>query len=242
MNRSSFVLGLVVGVAGLAIEVRAGIVVVGHYTFNDNALPSGFSVVGAGTPTFSGGQMILDGTSAIRNTATPLTATDNFGIEAILTPSANDSFNFFVSNSNGANNGWGLLSIDGAYRAIAEGAGVFGTGGGAATVDQEVRLALVRAGGTATLYVNNVAVSGTTGAERLAASILTIGVNQQTNEPAFEGFFKGSINEVRLFTFEAGAFSVSDLLTQPTPVPEPSGIALLAMSLAGLGLVRRRHR
>jgi autotransporter-associated beta strand protein len=189
------------------------------YTFNDDQAPAGFSVVGTGTPGYGGGQLVLDGTAALK-IPSPLTATDNFAIEVICTPAANDAFNFSVSLNNGANNGWGLLQIAGIYQGIAEGAGMFGTSAGAATPGTPVRLALVRAGGVATVYKNGVAQTATTTTPRATPTALTIGANQGTTIPTFEGWFKGSIDEVRVFTFFPGQFDpATDLLTGPTLPP-----------------------
>ena len=189
------------------------------YTFNDDQTPAGFSVVGSGTPGYGGGQLILDGTVALK-TPTPLTATDNFAIEVICTPAANDAFNFSVGLNTGVNNGWGLLQQAGIFEAIAEGVGTFGTSAGAATPGTPVRLALVRAGGVATVYRNGVAQTATSTASRIAPTLLTIGANQNSTTPTFEGWFKGSIDEVRVFTFFPGQFDpATDLLTGPTLPP-----------------------
>lgn len=189
-----------------------------EYTFNDDQIPAGFSVVGAGTPTYRGGQLVLDGTSAL-TIAAPLSATDNFAIEIICTPAANDAFNFSVALNNGANNGWGLLQIAGINQGIAESAGPFGQAG-AATLGTPVRLALVRAGGVTTVYKNGVAQPNTTTALRATPTTLTIGANQGTTTPTFEGWFRGTIDEVRLFTFFPGEFDpATDLLGEPTQPP-----------------------
>jgi hypothetical protein len=182
------------------------------YTFNDNTTPAGFTVVGS--PTYSGGQLVLDG-SACLTMATPVTAPDNFAIEVICTPTVNDDFNFSAVLNNGANNGWGLLQVSGTYLGIAEGAS-FLSSAGPATLGTPVRLALVRAGGLTTVYENGVAVGPPYSGSRATPTTLTIGASQN-NATTYEGFFKGSIDEVRVFTFFPGTFNpATDLLTGPT--------------------------
>ena len=203
----------------VSINVLSRIQNLHDYTFNDNQAPAGFSNVGTGTPAYGGGQLVLDGTAALK-IATLVTATDNFVIEVICTPAANDTFNFSVGLNNGANNGWGLLQISGNYQAIAEGSGGFGTSAGAATLGTPVRLALVRSGGVSTVYKNGVAQTTTTTASRAVPTVLTIGANQSTTTPTFEGWFKGTIDEVRVFTFFPGQFDpATDLLAGPTLPP-----------------------
>ena len=184
------------------------------YTFNDNATPAGFT--GIGSPTYSGGQLVLDGSSCL-TMATPVTATDNFVIEVICTPTVNDGFNFSVSLNDGVNNGWGLLQISGTYLGLAEGAAYLSSAG-PATLGTPVRLALVRAGGLTTIYENGVAAVGTPyDGSRATPTTLTIGASTTTTAPFFGGFFKGSIDEVRVFTFYPGQFNpATDLLTGPT--------------------------
>ena len=164
-----------------AAPAGATLQTVTDYSFENNATPAGFTAVGS--PTYSGGQLVLNGTNCLTK-ATPLTATDNFGIEVIATPTTNDSFNFIVANNNGANNGWGLVQISGTNQAIAEGAATFGLAG-AATLGTPVRLALVRAGGVATVYRNGVA-SGTT--QTAAVTLVVPGVVNGGFESSFTGW------------------------------------------------------
>ena len=188
-------------------SARATITTVASYDFNNNATPAGATAVGS--PTYANGQLVLNGSSCL-SMASPISATDNFGMEVICTPTANDSYNYSLSLNNGANNGWGILQLSGAYQGVAEGAqnGFFGNAGaGSAVPGVTVRLALVRAGGVTTLYRNGVAVGTTTAISRDIPAKFTIGGNQLNTTPVFEGFFEGSIDEVRVFTFDAGAFN-----------------------------------
>lgn len=219
--------------AAAASPAWATITTVADYTFNNNAAPSGFTAIG--TPTYSGGQLILDGASALE-IATPLTATDNFGLEAIVTPSTFDAFNFAVANHDGANRGAGIVSIgstDTIWQGLLERSAQFGSSPSA--MGSEVRLALVRDAGTTTLYVNGANYGTTTAVPDFGtgATTLTIGGNRDNNG-ALEGLFKGSINEVRLFTFAPNGFNpTTDLLTHAT-VPEPSAIVSIVTGLLGL--------
>jgi hypothetical protein len=210
---------------------EASILVVKDYTFDNNLLPEGFTAVGTGTPTFQNGSLSLDGTAAIE-VATPLKAIDNFGIEAVVTASSFDAFNFVVSNHNGANKGVGLLSEGTDWHAILQQAGDFGAV--AATPQTPVHLALVRDSGITSLYVEG-SLKATSNAVPACGetdlSTFSIGANRN-NTGALEGLFKGSMDEVRLFTFAAGQFNPStDLLTA---VPEPSSVALAITGLFGL--------
>ena len=203
----------------------AAITPVATYDFNNNATPAGATAVGS--PTYSNGQLVLNGSSCL-SMASPISATDNFGMEVICTPTFNDSYNYSLSLNNGANNGWGILQLSGAYQGIGEdGGGFFGNAGaGSAVLNAPVRLALVRAGGVTRIYRNGLEVGTSNNLSRNTLTKFTIGGNQLTTAPVFEGFFKGSIDEVRVFTFAPGAFNpVTDLnnLTVTTTADEDNG-------------------
>jgi hypothetical protein len=103
--RGSLATSGLLGAANPQLEVLA------DYTFDDNRTPPGF--VEIGDPAYADGRLVLDGDDAIELVPTPLAATDNFVIEARVRmtgfPSNERNFAFPVSNSNGANQGWGLL-------------------------------------------------------------------------------------------------------------------------------------
>jgi hypothetical protein len=209
--------------------------VVDHYTFNDNATPAGVTTLG--TPSYSGGSLILNRSTGLKDDAT-VGVTDNFGIEVIATFSGSfPAFSFPLALTNGSNNGFGVVSIGSAVSG--HGNSLLGPFGGfTAVIGTEYRLAIVRSGGTSTFYVDGLAQTGTNGSTPATPTILTIGYNQLSS--GGEGFMTGSINEVRSFTFAAGAFDAgSDLLPAAT-IPEPSVLGLLA--LPGLALLRRRRR
>lgn len=214
---------------------QGAVTVVDHHTFNDNATPAGLTTLG--TPVYSGGSLILNGSTGLLDSST-VGVTDNFGIEVIGTFEGTfPSFSFPLALTNGSNNGFGVVSIGSTVSGHGNNmGGPFG--GFTATVGTEYRLAVVRSGGTSTFYVNGVAQAGTTGTTPATPSILTIGYNQLIGGGP-EGFMTGQINEVRTFTFAPGAFDAnSDLLSVAT-IPEPSVIGLLA--LPGLVLLRRRR-
>jgi hypothetical protein len=52
---------------------------------------------------------------------------------------------------------------------------------------------------------------------------------------AATGYYNGSIDEARIFTFNAGEFSTADLL-----IPEPSAMLLGGIGAGGLLMTRRR--
>jgi hypothetical protein len=214
---------------------HAAVTVVDHHTFNDNATPAGLTTLG--TPTYSGGSLILNGSTGLLDNST-VGVTDNFGIETIMTFDGSfPTFSFPLALTNGSNNGFGVVSIGNAVSGHANNlSGAFG--GFTATVGTEYRLAIVRSGGTSTFYLNGVAQPGTTISTPATPSILTIGYNiDNSSNP--EGFMTGKINEVRTFTFAPGAFNASSDLLSAATIPEPSVISLVV--LPGLVLLRRRR-
>ena len=85
--------------------------VVADYSFDDHKTPDGFREIG--DPTYENGRLILDGDDALECLDTPLKATDNFVIEAVVRmdelPSNARKFTLPVTNSNGRNRGWGII-------------------------------------------------------------------------------------------------------------------------------------
>ena len=75
-------------------------------------------------------------------------------------------------------------------------------------------LALVTSGGITTFYVNGVVAATTSGTVTIPSSVFRIGMNVDGGgtQP-----FQGSIDEVRVFAFQPGQFSVSDLLLTQVP-------------------------
>ena len=146
------------------------------------------------------------------------TATDNFGIECWVKPTALGGGQIIAYNGvtgGGGSGGWGLIiATDNTYQALFGGAMSFGTN--VATANVWTHLALVRASGISTLYINGIAVAtnssipGTPGG-RFALATTPQALGAQS--------FTGLIDEVRVFTFSPGQFSTSDLLLNQSPVP-----------------------
>ncbi len=133
-------------------------------------------------------------------------ATDNFGIEAWVKP-APVSRSQVIAYNGTSSNGWGLFH-DGTYYH----AGLTTTTGAVSFGSKPVQfgvwthLALVRASGVATFYVNGVPVATSNAMPTPPSDQFTIGglgPNQQ---------FAGNLDEVRVFTFAPKRFSISDLL------------------------------
>lgn len=218
---------------------HAALNVVADYDFEDNATPAGFTELG--DPTYSGGQLQLDGNDGLSNAATPLTATDNFAVEAIVTLTQLDAFDFAVANSNGVTNtGYGLLQDNG-WQAIVMGQALSAANASPVVLNTPVALAFVRDGGIGSFYVNGAFVANLNN-NPVAPTQLNIGFNP-ADSVATSGF-NGSIDRVRLSTL-SGSFNTADLLgpgdgaapVVPAPAALPAGLALI-----GAIAMRRRRR
>jgi hypothetical protein len=124
-----------------------------------------------------------------------------------------------------AANGWAGSLFNVAWIGPADGAV------GSFTPDTWVHLALIRADGITTFYIDGVAQAGT---------LANTPVNSSPHfsvKPGGSAYFDGSIDEARVVTFDSGE-STSAILTTLTGVPEPSSLAPLG--LCCLALVRRR--
>jgi hypothetical protein len=168
--------------------------------------------------------------------STPVTLTNNVGMEAWVRPTSLNAFDFAISNGRTGNGGYGIVQ-SGGFWLIVHGNVQSGTAGAAVQLNTWQHVAYVRDNGVSTLYVNGVATGGTISAAPSTPNTFMLGANLVGT--GFEGQFNGNIDHVRLFSFTAGQFNVSDL-NYPTVVPEPS-VALLS-GLAGLALIIRRRR
>ena len=153
------------------------------------------------------------------------TLTDNFGLELWVKPDATNAIQCIAYNGDSGPNGWGLYLYQGKYQGLFGGL-AFLTGPNAVP-GVWAHLALVRNNGLTTLYVNGVPSATSpltpgvpTGRFALAAQPQTL-----TNE-----FFAGALDEVRVFTFAPGKFSIGDLLL---PILPPT-VATAAATAVGL--------
>ena len=144
------------------------------------------------------------------------TLTDNFGIELWVMPEETTAQTCLAYNGNTGTSGWGLYKIGATYQGIFGGVAFIGSA--AVTAGAWTHLALVRNNGTTTLYMNGVAAGSTTAAPNPPTGSFAVAANPQN--PANDQFGNnyGYLDEVRVFTFPPGAFTVNDLLLN-TRVP-----------------------
>jgi len=139
------------------------------------------------------------------------TATDNFGVECWVKPTALGGGQVIVYNgaTGGLNSGgWGIIiAADNTYQGLFGGLTAFGTNVAMANV--WTHLALVCSGGISTLYVNGVPSGGSSSGMYTPQGNFALGAPPQS--PTSQ-FFTGLMDEVRVFTFAPGQFSTSDLL------------------------------
>lgn len=185
-------------------------------------------------------------TNGFRTPAVLTTVTDNFGVEAWVRASSTASNSQVVTNGDSSNSGWGLFRSGANWGFLYGGQTLAATAAPSVDVNTWTHLALVRSGGVNTLYKNGVAVLTAAGTPVTPAGAFSIGVGAPSNGE----FFAGNIDEVRVFTFTAGQFATSDLLTglaytdPPSAVPANAAPWLLAAALAllfvGAGVLRSR--
>jgi len=133
--------------------------------------------------------------------------TDNFGIEAWVRPNSVSGGHTIAYNGHTGSNGWGLHQSSSNYTALFGGVIQFGAAPVATNVWTHV--AVVRASGTATLYVNGIPIATSGSGVGVPAGGFAIGAPGQGT---LTENFNGLIDEVRVFTFGAGLFSTNDLL------------------------------
>ena len=107
-------------------------------------------------------------------------------------------------------------------------------GASAAVANEWVNLAVIRNSGTSAFYVDGVQIGSTTSVAPINnanAGHLSIGSGASNT-------FTGDIDNIRMFTFEAGDDPVAALTV--SAVPEPSSSALLG--LGGVALIMRRRK
>lgn len=132
---------------------------------------------------------------------------NNFCLEMWVNPSTNTGSQCLAYNGNTGSSGWGLYQ-QGATFTVLFGGVAFVPISAPLTAGSWVHLALVRNNGTNTIYTNGVAAASTTSdTPQSPVGNFLIGENNSGGES-----FSGSMDEVRVFTFTAGAFSTNDLL------------------------------
>jgi predicted outer membrane repeat protein len=145
--------------------------------------------------------------SEFATAALATTASDNFGIECWVNPGTNVSGGHILANNGARNNGWGLYLSGTNFQVIFGGSAFFNPV--PATPNAWTHLALVRTNGISTFYTNGVA-AGPTFANSPLPPTGTFTVGGDALFP--DETFSGAIDEVRVFTVAAGAFSTNDLL------------------------------
>jgi Concanavalin A-like lectin/glucanases superfamily len=182
-----------------------------------------------------------------QNTATAaLSATNNFGVEAIVRSNgrtANNATIAYVGNT--GSSGFGLFRFGPNYGALYGGVAVITSAASALTPGAWTHIAIVRDNGVSTFYVNGVATTTSTAAPNPAIGTTLIGGNPLVTTESFDG----NIDEVRFFTFTVGNFQPArDLNLLPpftaTRLPATSWFGLLSLIivLSLFGFWRLHHR
>jgi hypothetical protein len=172
-------------------------------------------------------------------------ATDNFGIEGWFKTSDPTKSQTLVYNGNqgsqwqtwGFGNGFGLYVTGDTENGGASGhlMGLLGyvswlDSGFTVAANEWFYAALVKQNGTVKMYFNNNAPVNFGTKDTVAASSMSV-VGSAYGSSG--DFLSGAVDNVRVFTFDSGAFRESDLLINQT-VPEPSTVALCFTGVVGL--------
>lgn len=217
MRKLCFALAVLLVCAGAA---QAALTVVGDWHFD--SAPSGFTVMGTAPATpYSGGQMQCDGNWLLSLSPSVTTVTTDFIIELLATPSSyngevalsygNESNNpqIFVYDGFGATDDWcGDIS------------GIGAAGNGPANGTSAAALVADSSSGTMMFYIDGVLQSNDTGWDDVYPPVevpgaITIGGWDQNGSPGF--FFQGTIDRVRISTFDAGTFDTGYLMGSTDP-------------------------
>ncbi len=156
----------------------------------------------------------------------PTTAIDNIGMEAWVKANSYPAFSFAANLGFGGGHagGFGILAQDFGsgmkYHILYNGVGIPASSTTLAVTGEWIHLAAVIDGGTARLFVNGVEEDTGSGlpAPINADDHMTIGGNPW-DVP--NGVWNGLIDYVRIFTFNPGEFSISDLSYENLEASEP---------------------
>ncbi len=167
----------------------------------------------------------FDGATQYATTGNWNNLTSNFGVEAWVKPVVQDGVRYIIYNGQSAQDGWGIIEnpSTGKFGALFGGRAAFGEGDIVPGV--WTHLAIVCTASVATFYVNGVASGSTTNLPNSATGFMAIATNAVT--PARD-IFGGKIDEVRIFTFAPGAFSLGDLLLSGPAIPPILNAKLVA--------------
>ncbi len=241
----------------LAWSARAAVTVVSYYRLgeadpgavNGGVITTAVDSAGANHLAVSGAPVWTNDVSAAAtaNTASSLsasfagsqygtnavltTATDNFGLEAWVKPAGTNGNHCIAFNGITSANGWGLYQVGDTFQALVGGVSVFGSA--PVTLNGWTHVALVRASGLATFYVNGI-VSGTSGAAPAVPSG-RFAIATAPQSPGVETL-NGCLDEVRVFTFAPGQFTIGDLLVFQTQFA-PTVATLGANGIAATSVV-----
>ncbi len=178
----------------------------------------------------SGSSLAMDFSAGGYLSSTLVNTNNNWGIEAWVQGDSGSAISAIAYNGNSSNAGMGIYQFNGDYIGLMGGIAFVGS---TPVTANWTHLAMVADGGVTTFYVNGVA-NQTAGLPNVPSGNFNIGVRADGAE-----LFDGRIDEVRIFTFAPGQFTVSDLQFNGV-VPEPGAALLLAGG--GLVMVRRRRR
>ena len=212
------------------LDVAADTTVIADFTFDDEASLVPFTLTG--TPTVSGGQLQLDGNSFLEIDDPLDGATENYIVEAIVTASSFDTFDFAFARhdpegQHEGNNGQGLLFQDfgagegqiavlNSFCCMTHGFSI-GTDPIQLEVDTPTAVAAVQFEGATELYVNGEMIFDVIVDREIIGFPTILGIGTHPFDGVV-GAFDGTIDRVRLSTFEPGEFDESDLLQEPIGV------------------------
>ncbi len=145
--------------------------------------------------------------------------TDNFGVEVWVKPANDTQSRTIVYNGNGGTSGWGILQSGNVYQVLFGSVAFFGSA--PVTPNQWTHLALVCDNGFSTFYMNGVSY-GVLGAGPIPASG-AFGMGTDGNNPSAPAF-AGWIDELRVFSFAPGGFTLNELLLNGPGFPELTNV------------------